>query len=39
MIGIELDLPGPHGRIVEVALERGLIIRGRDGRLSFSPPR
>jgi putrescine aminotransferase len=39
MIGIELDFAEDRtGRIVELALERGLIVRGRDNRLSFSPP-
>ena len=39
MLALDLDLPADRmARIVEVALGRGLITRGRDGRLSFSPP-
>jgi putrescine aminotransferase len=39
MLALDLDLPADRmARIVEVALARGLITRGRDGRLSFSPP-
>jgi putrescine aminotransferase len=39
MLGLELDLsPERTTDLVDRALERGLIVRGRDGRLSFSPP-
>jgi 4-aminobutyrate aminotransferase-like enzyme len=39
MLALDLDLPADRtARIVELALARGLITRGRDGRLSFSPP-
>ena len=39
MLALDLDLPADRmARIVDVALARGLITRGRDGRLSFSPP-
>jgi adenosylmethionine-8-amino-7-oxononanoate aminotransferase len=39
MLALDLDLPADRmARIVDVALTRGLITRGRDGRLSFSPP-
>ena len=39
MLALDIDLPADRmARIVDVALGRGLITRGRDGRLSFSPP-
>ncbi len=39
MLALDLDLPADRtARIVGLALARGLITRGRDGRLSFSPP-
>jgi putrescine aminotransferase len=39
MLGLELDLsPERTAAVVDTALERGLIVRGREGRLSFSPP-
>jgi putrescine aminotransferase len=39
MLALDLDLDAERtARIVDLALERGLITRGRDGRLSFSPP-
>ena len=39
MLGLELDLsPERTAGVVDGALERGLIVRGREGRLSFSPP-